>query len=95
MFVRAKDNIKKHLAVKYKLFTFAMNLQGELAHLVERQVRNLKVVGSSPIFSTDYKAFFGTPYFCWISIFLVVQLPYVSIILTMYVPPLKFDVSIV
>ena len=46
------DNFKKHLVVKYNLFTFAVNLEGELAHLVERQVRNLKVVGSSPIFST-------------------------------------------
>lgn len=31
------------------------NCKGELAHLVERQVRNLKVVGSSPIFSTRFK----------------------------------------
>ena len=27
--------------------------QGDLAHLVERQVRNLKVAGSSPVISTE------------------------------------------
>ena len=34
------------------LFAIFANQKGELAHLVERQVRNLKVVGSIPIFST-------------------------------------------
>ena len=28
---------------------------GDLAHLVERQVRNLKVAGSSPVISTESK----------------------------------------
>ncbi len=28
---------------------------GGLAHLVERQVRNLKVAGSSPVSSTKYR----------------------------------------
>ena len=33
------------------IFTAAI---GDLAHLVERQVRNLKVAGSSPVISTKY-----------------------------------------
>lgn len=32
---------------------------GGLAHLVERQVRNLKVAGSSPVSSTKCKVKFG------------------------------------
>lgn len=32
---------------------------GGLAHLVERQVRNLKVAGSSPVTSTKCKVKFG------------------------------------
>ena len=42
----------KTIAIICNFFNFAKLLHGELAHLVERQVRNLKVVGSSPIFST-------------------------------------------
>ncbi len=32
--------------------SMVIELRGDLAHLVERQVRNLKVAGSSPVIST-------------------------------------------
>ena len=35
------------------MITFAA-VSGELAHLVERLVRNQKVTGSSPVFSTSF-----------------------------------------
>ena len=43
---------------KYSIFAAAKSkdlaqLKGDLAHLVERQVRNLKVAGSSPVISTE------------------------------------------
>ena len=37
---------------KFRIFAAAI---GDLAHLVERQVRNLKVAGSSPVISTKSK----------------------------------------
>ena len=41
----------------WKVVLTLRRLIGELAHLVERLVRNQKVVGSSPIFSTIYSEF--------------------------------------
>lgn len=46
-----------HLAQVQKNSNFAVPT-GELAHLVERQVRNLKVAGSIPAFSTQSESVF-------------------------------------
>lgn len=35
--------------------SMVIELRGDLAHLVERQVRNLKVAGSSPVISTKHQ----------------------------------------
>ena len=37
------------------LRTLSVSKGGDLAHLVERQVRNLKVAGSSPVISTKHQ----------------------------------------
>lgn len=45
-----------------------IELRGDLAHLVERQVRNLKVAGSSPVISTESrKKPFFSGFFCYFS----------------------------
>ena len=48
------NNFHKACRDKHFYCTFAA-AKGDLAHLVERQVRNLKVAGSSPVISTRTK----------------------------------------
>ena len=44
--------LNKYIILRYFFRSFAQNDNGGLAHQVERQVRNLKAAGSSPVSST-------------------------------------------